>query len=273
VRAAVLTYHSQNVTGNDYATNDHIALREDLHFLTRTGWPVVSARTLVAALTAGFETLVPERAVVLTCDDGTSLDWDTFTHPAHGEQQSFRSIIQSALQAGLSAPNRGAMTSFVIASPQAHAAIDATQHAGIRITRDDWWTDAVRDGTFELGCHSWDHCAPGLPETARAFSTEGTFKDIAALEHADQQVRVAGEHIRACCGDPAQARLFAYPYGETSPLLLDTYMPMHKHGMEAAFTDGAQPVTIETNRWAIPRYVCGAHWKSSLGLVNILRAL
>ena len=165
------------------------------------------------------------------------------------------------------------MTSFVIASSEAHAAIDATQHAGIRITSDAWWGDAVRDGTFDLGCHSWDHCASGLPEEKRAFVVESAFKEISKLEHADQQVRVAGEHIRQRCADPSQAVLFAYPYGETSPLLLETYMPHHKHGMEAAFTDGAAPVTRDTSRWAIPRYVCGAHWKDSMGLINILREL
>ncbi len=273
MRAAVLTYHSQNVKGDTYPSNDHVALAQDLAFLARTGWNIVSARTLVAALVAGFETLVPDRSIVLTCDDGTSLDWDDFEHPVHGLQLSFRSIIQQAIRDGLNAPIRGAMTSFVIASPQAHAAIDATQHGGIRITTDAWWGAAVRDGTFDLGCHSWDHCAPGLPEADRAFFIESAFKEISNHEHAEKQVRVAGEHIRQRCGDPSQAVLFAYPYGQTNPLLLDTYMPHHKHGMDAAFTDGAAPVTETTSRWAIPRYVCGAHWKDSLGLINILRQL
>ena len=273
MRSVVLTYHSQNVNGNDYASNDHIALAEDLHFLSRTGWQVVSARTLVAALVGGMETGMPERSVVLTCDDGTSLDWEDFDHPVHGLQRSFRSIVRNSIRDGLNASQRGVMTSFVIASPQAHAAIDATQHNGIRITHDAWWADAARDGTFDLGCHSWDHCAPGLPANDRAFTVESTFKEINQLAHADQQVRLAGEHIRQRCNDPSQGVLFAYPYGETSPLLLNTYMPLHNHGMEAGFTDGAAVVTKETNRWAIPRYVCGAHWKSALGLINILRDL
>ncbi len=273
MRAAVLTYHSQNVSGSDYASNDHIALAEDLHLIARTGWQIVSARTLVGALTSGSLALMPARALVLTCDDGTVLDWEDFEHPKFGHQKSFLNIVREAMRNGLNAPTRAAMTAFVIASPDAHAAIDATQHEGHRITEDRWWRAAVTDGTFDLGCHSWDHCTPGLPLDARAFTSEGTFKDISELAHADQQVRVAGEHIRARCGDASQGRLFAYPYGETSPLLLDAYLPNHRHGMEGAFTDGATPVTAETNRWAIPRYVCGAHWKSTLGLVNILRDL
>jgi peptidoglycan/xylan/chitin deacetylase (PgdA/CDA1 family) len=273
MRVAVLAYHSQNVTGNDYATNDHIALEEDLAFLARTGWHIVSARTLVGALISGNTALLPERSLVLTCDDGTLLDWEDFDHPKFGKQKSFVHILRSAVHAGLNAPTRGAMTAFVIASAQAHAAIDATQHAGIRITHDRWWQSAAQDGTLDIGCHSWDHCAPGIPIEARAFTTESTFKEISTLEHADQQVRIAGEHIRERCGDASQARLFAYPYGETSEFLLNTYMPHHPHGIEAAFTDGAAVVTEQTNRWAIPRYVCGAHWKSRLGLINILRGL
>ena len=143
MRVAVLTYHSQNVNGNNYATNDHIALTTDLQLIARTGWQIVSARTLVSALLAGVGTVVPERALVLTCDDGSVLDWDDFEHPSFGPQKGFRNIVQSAIQSGLNAPARGAMTSFVIASAQAHAAIDATQHAGIRITEDSWWKRAV----------------------------------------------------------------------------------------------------------------------------------
>jgi len=39
----------------------------------------------------------------------------------------------------------------------------------------------------------------------------------------------------------------------------------------AAFGDGAQPVTPAADRWNLPRYICGWHWKSPDALAAILR--
>ena len=36
----VLNYHSTNISGNEYATNDHVALRMDLTLLSDAGWTV-----------------------------------------------------------------------------------------------------------------------------------------------------------------------------------------------------------------------------------------
>ena len=37
MRVPVLTYHANNITGNDYASNDHVALAHDLRALHRKG--------------------------------------------------------------------------------------------------------------------------------------------------------------------------------------------------------------------------------------------
>ena len=47
---AVLTYHSNNVLGNDYASNDHVAMAEDLRLLAALNLPVVPLGTAVDAL-------------------------------------------------------------------------------------------------------------------------------------------------------------------------------------------------------------------------------
>ena len=52
MRAAVLLYHSNNVSRNDYAGNDHIALMQDLRLLAELHIPVVSLHRLVDAFDA-----------------------------------------------------------------------------------------------------------------------------------------------------------------------------------------------------------------------------
>ena len=164
------------------------------------------------------------------------------------------------------------MTAFVIASPEAHAVIDAYNHGGTRITRDDWWADAAADGLFELGCHSWDHCAVGIDPGRLHASRAGTFHGVETAAHADRQVRLASERIRAVAGDDGQARLFAYPYGEAAEFVLRSYLPTAPHGLLAAFTAAAQPVGASTSRWTIPRYVCGAHWSKPMEFAALIES-
>ena len=40
--AHVLTYHSGNIAGNDYATNDLVAFREDLRIIRRLGLCIIA---------------------------------------------------------------------------------------------------------------------------------------------------------------------------------------------------------------------------------------
>ena len=44
------------------------------------------------------------------------------------------------------------------------------------------------------------------------------------------------------------------------------------HGMRAAFGDGAEPIHDKSDRWNLPRYICGHHWKSQDELRAILSA-
>ncbi len=50
MKAAILTYHSQNIAGNDTSNNDHKALAADLQALHDAGCRFVSIRSLVDSL-------------------------------------------------------------------------------------------------------------------------------------------------------------------------------------------------------------------------------
>lgn len=81
---------------------------------------------------------------------------------------------------------------------------------------------------------------------------------------ADKQIRQAARVIDEAIA-PRKTSLFAYPYGEANEYLLREYLPRfrHEHRMRAAFTCEPAPVHKTSNQWALPRYVCGLHWKSN----------
>ena len=56
MRVPVLAYHSNNISGNDYASNDHVALAEDLRMIQRSGLRIVpqsSTRPVWSAAVGG----------------------------------------------------------------------------------------------------------------------------------------------------------------------------------------------------------------------------
>jgi hypothetical protein len=69
-----------------------------------------------------------------------------------------------------------------------------------------------------------------------------------------------------------RAGLFAYPYGETNDYLVRDYLPnrIAEHRLRAAFGTDPEPVTRESERWNLPRYVCGHHWRSADALAALL---
>jgi hypothetical protein len=56
--------------------------------------------------------------------------------------------------------------------------------------------------------------------------------------------------------------------------LKDDWLPRRgpSVGLDAAFGDGAVPVTLGSPRWNLPRYICGWHWKTVERLEEILLA-
>src|SRR6185312_5851488 len=89
MRVPVLTYHSNNVGGNDYTNNDHVALAEDLRRIHAAGLRIVPLSQVVDVRLDAADEATVENAIALCCDDGSWFDWHDMDHPTHGRQRSF----------------------------------------------------------------------------------------------------------------------------------------------------------------------------------------
>ena len=269
----VLCYHALHARGTSYGENDHTALEEDLRVIGRAGFRVLPLTALVDTLT-GMSTveLAESRFVCLTFDDGPDVDYVDYTDSRLGLVKSFRRILAESRERGAMACSGPMAVSFVIASRGARTILDRACIAGRGDWRDSWWSECSRDGTIAIGNHSWDHVHPSLPSVEQRDQLKGSFFGIDNARDADIQIRVSRESIEQVLGH-ASTRLFAYPFGEAPSYLVHEYFPKRRlqHGHHAAFTTGGAPVTRESNRWAIPRYVCGSHWRSPDELEALLQ--
>jgi peptidoglycan/xylan/chitin deacetylase (PgdA/CDA1 family) len=269
MRAYVLTYHSGNVTGSDYAHNDLIALAEDLEQLHSLAIPIVPLSTVVDALLGGGHSQFPERAVAITLDDGLDFDFVDLVHPLHGPQESAYSVLRRFAQRHAESVHA---TTFVIASPEARVQIADREMLGYRWINDHWWAAAAASGFFDIGNHSWDHVSPSVSPVRLKSGKTGSFSHVETFEDADLQVRAAHDFIVAKAPG-AGAGLFAYPYGTGNAYLVEEYFPRHgpRQGTVAAFAGTPEPVHRGSDRWQLPRYVCGKHWRSAGDLAGMLR--
>ena len=270
MRVPVLTYHSINIGGNDYANNDHVALAADLRLIHRKGMRIVPLARVVDVLLGEAPASDVENAVALTFDDGSWFDWHDLDHPSCGPQRGFAGILRDFI-AETGAPAHA--TSFVIVSPDARAVLDRTCLVGRGWWDDTWWRDAQREGLIAIESHSWDHNHDTLPRTARLDPRKGTFHAIDSHADADAEIRQAADWLDAHL-QPHRASLFAYPYGETNDYLAGEYLPRHarEHRVRATFGTGASFVESNSERWNLPRFVCGPHWRSTGELERLLDA-
>jgi peptidoglycan/xylan/chitin deacetylase (PgdA/CDA1 family) len=265
MRTVVLTYHSNNISGNDYQNNDHVALADDLRTIASLDLPIVSLRDAVD-VHLGTHAAPAEAAVAISCDDGSWFDWHDLMHPSWGLQPSLRNVLREfRAETG----RRVSMTSFVIASPEARTELDRSCLIGSGWWGDEWWPLAAADG-IDVQSHSWDHNHDSLAATALRGAAKGRFDVIVRWHEADAELRQASDYIDSRCG-AGHCRLLAYPYGETSDYLADEYLPRHReqHRLNAAFTTEPKPLASGDDRWRLGRYVCGQHWRST----DQLRAL
>lgn len=268
MRVPVLTYHSNNITGNDYASNDHVALAEDLRLIHRRGLRIVPLARVVDVLLGEAPPAAVDNALAISFDDGSWFDWHDLDHPTCGPQRGFAGILRdfaAATDASVHA------TSFVIVSPAARAILDRTCLIGRGWWTDTWWPHAQREGLVAIESHSWDHNHHTLPATVQHAQRKGTFRSIDRWADADAEIRQAGDWLDAHCA-PHRTSLFAYPYGETSSYLVEHYLPRfaHEHRLRAAFATAAAPVEATSARWNLPRYVCGQHWRDPAELDRLL---
>lgn len=276
MRAIVLTYHSHNISGTGYASNDHAALASDLRTLTARGARIVPLSCIVEALLCGMEGPPDEWRVGLTFDDGPVFDVADFVHPTHGSQRSFLNVMRDFVdEAGTDAQPGLHATSFVIASPQARAAMERAPDCGYPDQPgwlgDSWWA-AASTGMLAVGNHSWDHVHHAVERTAILAEERDNFARVDNYIDADREIRRSADFIRSKGGVPCHH--FAYPFGHVNRFLVEDYMPSRiaEHRMAAAFGVDGRPVARADSIWNIPRAVCGHHWKSPAELVALLTA-
>jgi len=271
LRIPILAYHAVNIAGNDYATNDHVAFAADLRLIHALGLRVVPLAWAVDAL-LGDTTRDLTRCVALTCDDGSDFDWRDLDHPSHGPQRSLYHLMGDfQAEFGAQAQADLHLTAFVIASPEARSWLDRNCLAGRDWMREDWWPAAQRSGRMAIENHSWDHNHAAVPLPGIDGMQRGTFLTVDNATRADAEIAAAARYIDAAIA-PARTSLFCYPYSHVNEYLSREYFPHSTaHGMRAAFGDGATPMTLHSDRWNLPRYICGWHWKSPQELQAILR--
>jgi peptidoglycan/xylan/chitin deacetylase (PgdA/CDA1 family) len=269
LRVPILAYHATNVDGATYATNDHVALADDLRLIDALGFRVIPLTKLVDALLSGAA--LPDRTIALTFDDGTDFDFHDRVHPTHGLQRGMLNILRDFVdEFGAERQPQLHATAFVVVSPDARKELDRRSMVGAGWWDDDWWPQAVASGRLDVGNHSWDHNHVLVTNTLPRVAAD-TFETVDTRELADYQIRQAHDYIERKAPNAA-ADLFAYPFGETNAFLLREYLPAGpaRTGVRAAFTTEPAHVTPDSDRWALPRYVCGAAWRSSDALQALL---
>lgn len=267
--AHVLTYHSGNIAGNDYSTNNLVAFREDLRIIRSLGLSIIPLRALVDALIEQNSSRLPEHAVSITFDDGLDFDFLELVHPMYGMQLSMAGIMREFVKE-FELPVHA--TSFVIASPDARTQIANNEMLGYQWISDSWWRQAVESGLFHIGNHTWDHVSPSVTYDAVEEKRRASSKFIDNPLAAELQIRRAREYIERVAPNPGSA-LLAFPYGDQSQFLVNEYLPSVRlgHGTVAAFTGQRGVVTPSSNRWTLPRNSCGQDWTSPEGLATLLR--
>lgn len=271
LKIPILTYHSMAIEGNDYGNNDHVALAADVERILATGFRIRPLHEIVAKWIAAPHELDGQKIVALTCDDGGDFDYADLPHPVAGIQRSFINIMKDHR----TAPGSDAsphITSFVIVSPEARQTLDVRCMVGKRWWNDHWWKPAVDSGLMGIANHSWDHNHDCLADDVFPGVQRGTFRTIDTEALADYQIERASAYLRKIAPGPSTA-LFAYPYGESNEYLVREYFPRHatRVGVVAAFDDQATPMTHQSDRWELPRYVFRRDWKAPSDLEAILQ--
>ncbi|HEX8740561.1 MAG TPA: hypothetical protein VF925_10505 [Casimicrobiaceae bacterium] len=275
-RRIVLAWHSHNIGGNDYRSNDHVALAADLETLAASGVRIVPLEHIAAAQRDRHWPLDGSVEVAISFDDGPRFDVADFEHREWGAQKAFARLLHDAAPLFGAAPGAIRATSFVIASPDARAEMERAPECGLSDLDgwlgDDWWAHAAALG-IAIGNHSWDHLHAALRHVAQRDGIRGDFTAIADYGDADRQVRRASEFILGRLQTAAELP-FAHPYGHVAPYLRDVYFPRHRalHRCYAAFSTAGRAIDPDDSIWALPRFVCGWHWHDADGLRALIAA-
>ncbi len=264
----ILTWHSIKVLDNSYAGSDPIAFSSDLALLDRLGWTILPLAQALARLARAD---LPARTVVLTVDDGAVLDFEDFDHPSCGHQLSLYSRMRAFLdQPGTRDRHQLHLTSFVIASPEARAELDRKDYMSLDVWPDRWWRAANSSGLISVESHSWDHNHDSLARTVQRDNRRGDFRWIDTEAECRAEIDQASDYIERTSGRRPQ--FLAYPYGQASDYLRADYLPRFGAdiGLTAALGCDPEPVTLGSDPWFLPRYMCGRDWTSPEDLERLL---
>lgn len=267
-RFVILTWHSIRVLDNTPAENDLIAFSDNLALLDRLGWTILPLSDALDGLATGD---LPERCVVLTLDDGSIMDFYDFDHPTCGRQKSIYNRLQAFAQSiAVAQRHRVHASAFAIASPKAREELDREVTLDLGVWPDDWWSAANASGLMSIESHSWDHNHDALARTAQRDNRRGDFTLIDTPAECRAEIDQASDYIERRAG--RRPCFFAYPYGQASDYLVNDYLPHHAEdlGLKAALGCNPAPVTSQSNRWMLPRYVCGHDWTSDAELERLL---
>ena len=185
-------------------------------------------------------------------------DYEEVEYRDFGLQTSTRSILRNS---------NTHITLFAIASVRAREQIGAETLGNDSFMTNSWWREADQSPWAAIENHGWDHCHPAVSEPVGGA---GTFSGVSDFESCNQQVNIAADSIAAITG--RRPDLLAYPYGESSDFLRNTYLPEYEneHGMRAAVSTTPDYASLKSNRWDIPRFICGRDWNSPEGFQQIL---
>lgn len=263
----ILTYHANNINGLDYQTNDHMALQEDLQLINAMGFRIITLDELMMWRSGRLADSEVEKAVVLTCDDGTWFDYYDVDHPSYGQQISFFNILKRYQQ---QTQQKVHISNFVIVSPDARVILDQKCLVGRGWWTDDWWMAAQSSNLMSIENHSWDH-NHGVLDNKNTHDDSFTAIDNEA--DCDRQIKQSQDFLNRFFAGQYNAKYFAYPYGNYSEFLRHDYLPAKgaELGLEAAFTTEPKHVTQRSNNWAMPRFVCNNDWNNTDQLRNILQ--
>lgn len=264
----VLTYHAGNISGNSYQTNDRIAFQSDLYTLHHLGFCIISLHALIDWV-LGLKEL-PQKdtpLVALSCDDGLDQDFLDGDFLQYGPQKSLYNLLKDFQnEVGIQQQPHAHLTAFVIADAKARQIIAKKSLRGQSLLNDSWWQTANESPLMSIENHSWDHRHPDIysPDLAH-------FSIIESATEADRQIIQAKHEIDRLANTDSQ--LFCYPWGQTNNYLTQEYLPNRaaRAGIKAAFTCEPKAVSKTTNRWLVPRFVCGPDWHSPQQLQKLLK--
>lgn len=269
-RIPVLCYHSMNADTEHYYGNDHIALTEDLSLLKQYGYRLISGMDIIDFITGEKHYSVADKVVCISIDDAPVLDYFDYQSPKIGRVRSFRSIF---LASTIFQESEASILNFAIVDEATREELDQACMQGNGDWHSDWWQSAIAEGLYDMANHSFDHMHGALKQTRHSRGEKGNFFAVDNYLDADQQIRQGYNALQNYTNGSATP-LFAYPYGHCSNYLRDEYFPEYsdEHHQKGAFTTAGEYVTRQTNRWSIPRFVCGEHWKSPADFRQLLTA-